>query len=125
LRLPGHLLAPAIVALALATASAPGCTDDPGAAADAAAGVDAGRPDLSVGCCRAEKNEDCAACFRNVAKCCYQDPGLGGMAALMAKNCRSLPACRDCCNECARLSCAQLKAFNDCPNLLQKKQQKR
>ena len=68
-------------------------------------------------CCEPETDEDCTACYRNLEKCCnaeltFKSPESFGS---VVQNCQGNPSCRDCCNECASLSCAKVQSGHLCP----------
>jgi len=65
--------------------------------------------------CEAAPNETCGACFLQIARCCYGDEDLQGMIVPLTASCEAHPACAKCCDECAKLDCAALKAANLCP----------
>ena len=83
----------------------------------------AGTPDLAPAACPPtacvdEGGEDCAACYEHIGTCCYGDHdwlGPYGSNDSLVQKCVENPGCAACCNECAALTCAQLKANHVCP----------
>jgi hypothetical protein len=67
--------------------------------------------------CPGGLGEDCAACFDNVGRCCYdEDPDWEVAKAAMSASCGSRVECAACCDECAAMSCEELMAADACPN---------
>jgi hypothetical protein len=113
---------PCALALGLAPLTGCGEDDDDAAAPDAGidAATDAGR-DAAVDAafqlsCACDGTEDCAGCFANIGRCCYEgDETIKGAAPTMSSRCARSPTCQVCCSECAAMSCEDLVATNSCP----------
>lgn len=87
----------------------------PGDAASDGGIGDAGPAPLACAC---DPDEACSACITLIGRCCYEDETFGGTFEYILDNCQSDPSCKSCCNECAALSCDEIKARGSCPNLL-------
>src|SRR5687768_15081999 len=75
-------------------------------------------PMVLPGCpCTLAPAEDCTACFQLIGRCCYEDATIEGQAGALSDTCESDERCRSCCDECAALSCDQLKSMGNCVNL--------
>jgi hypothetical protein len=98
------------------------CSDGGRAASgDAAVAPDAAAvaPDAAAkpAGCACDPVEDCAACFAQIGRCCYDDETIGGQVGRLVATCESRAACTVCCTECAAKSCEQMRADGDCPTV--------
>ena len=67
--------------------------------------------------CAMAPAEDCLPCFEQIGRCCYEDVTIEGQVEALSATCQSDDRCKSCCDECAALSCDQLKANGNCVNL--------
>ena len=95
---------------------APACAEDDGKGDESDGGSVAVLPG-NPGCCKEEPDEDCAGCMATIGACCYDDATIFGRGPRIAAVCGLFRPCRACCNECAKMTCDQIKAANACPQL--------
>ncbi len=96
---------------------AAGCGQDEVHESADAGGVLAGVLPGSAGCCSEEPDEDCAGCMATIGACCYDDAAIFDRGPRIAAVCAMFRPCKACCNECAKMTCDQIKAANACPQM--------